>query len=310
MWRPVRRLLLAAVAALGIGATISSGAADEISVVATFSILADMVKNVGGDRVAVTTLVGTGADAHVYEPTPADVRALAKADLVVVNGLGFEGWIDRLVRASGYAGPVAVASDGIIPLGAEDDRQLDPHAWQDPANGRIYVANIAQALVAADPAGGSGYLRRGNAYRLELSAVERELRPLLDGIPADRRKAITSHDAFRYFGRAFGIDFRAPLGLSTARMPSAAVVAALVRQMRTEGIRALFVERGGDPRLVRQLAREAGTVIGGSLFSDSLSGAAGPAPTYLDMLRHNVTEVGRTLLSLGPLVGQSPARPE
>ena len=295
MYRLSRRSWFATVAALAVAPTSRVRATDKLKVVTTFTILGDMVRNVGREHVALTTLVGPNADAHVYEPTPADARALAQADLVVVNGLGFEGWIDRLVKASGYKGPVVVASEGVAPLTVEGNRP-DPHAWQDLANGRLDVANIARALVAADPAHAEDYRRRAEAYDRELAALDRDIRGRLDAFPADRRKVITSHDAFQYFGRAYGIDFRAPVGLSTESEPSAGEVAALVRQMRDEGIHALFVENITDPRLVEQLAREAGAVIGGTLYSDSLSGPTGPAPTYLDMFRHNVGEISKAVL--------------
>ena len=315
MYRLSRRLFLAALATLAVATTSPSWAADKLKVVTTFTILSDMARNVGGEHIALTTLVGPDGDAHVYEPTPADARALAQADLVIVNGLGFEGWIDRLVKASGYKGPLVVASDGISALKVEEDHDhghsethaekskdqhhgdLDPHAWQDLDNGRLYVANIARALSAADPAHADGYRLRAEAYDGELVALDRNIRSRIDAVPTDRRKVITSHDAFLYFGRAYGIDFHAPVGLSTESEPSAGEVATLVRQMRDEGIRALFVENITDPRLVQQLAREAGAVIGGTLYSDSLSDPTGPAPTYLDMFRHNASEIARAFTS-------------
>ncbi len=317
MHRLSRRLLFAALATLAVATASPSWAADKLKVVTTFTILGDMASNVGGEHIALTTLVGPDGDAHVYEPTPADARALAQADLVIVNGLGFEGWLDRLVKASGYKGPVVVASDGISALKAEEDHghdqghaqshaekdkhhdhgELDPHAWQDLANGRVYVANIARALAAADPAHADDFRRRAEAYDGELVALDRDIRSRLDAVPADRRKVITSHDAFQYFGRAYGIDFHAPVGLSTESEPSAGEVAALVRQMRDEKIRALFVENITDPRLVQQLAREAGAAIGGTLYSDSLSAPTGPAPTYLDMFRHNASEIAKAFTS-------------
>ena len=307
MHRFSRRLFLAALATLvtlAVAATSPSWAADKLKVVATFTVLGDMVKNVGGEHVALTTLVGPDGDAHVYEPTPADARALAEADLVLVNGLGFEGWIDRLVKASGYKGPVVVASEGIALLrveeedhghghghGHHDEGEFDPHAWQDLVNGRLYVINIARALAAADTARADDYRRRAEAYDLKLVTLDRDIRSRLEDIPAERRKVITSHDAFQYFGRAYGIGFHAPVGLSTEDEPSAGEVAALIRQMRDEGIRTLFVDNITDARLVQQLAREAEAVIGGTLYSDSLSGATGPASTYLDMFRHNANEI-------------------
>ena len=295
MHRLSRRSWLGALAGLAVASTSRPRAADRLNVVATFTILGDMVGNVGREHVALTTLVGANADAHVYEPTPADARTLARADLVVVNGLGFEGWIDRLVRVSGYKGPVVVASKGIAALTVEGN-QPDPHAWQDLANGRLDVANIARALAAADPAHADEYRRHAEAYDRELATLDRDIRGQLGAFPPDRRKVITSHDAFQYFGRAYGIDFRAPVGLSTESEPSAGELATLIRQMQDEGIRALFVENITDPRLVEQLAREAGAVIGGRLYSDSLSGPNGPAPTYLDMFRHNVGEIAKVVM--------------
>ena len=295
MYRLSRRSWLATALTLAAGTASRPWAAEKLKVVTTFTILGDMVKNVGQEHVALTTLVGPDADAHVYEPTPADARALAQADVVVVNGLGFEGWIDRLVKVSGYRGPVVVASEGIAALTVEKDRP-DPHAWQDLANGRLDVANIARELAAADPAHADDYRRRAGAYDRELAALDRDIRGRLDAFPADRRKVITSHDAFQYFGRAYGIDFHAPVGLSTESEPSAGEVAALIRQMRDEGIHALFIDNITDPRMVEQLAREADAVIGGTLYSDSLSSPTGPAPTYLDMFRHNVGEISRALL--------------
>jgi zinc/manganese transport system substrate-binding protein len=312
MYLLARRLFLVVLFAVVAG--FPSLAADKITVVATFTVLGDMVRNVGGDHVAITTLVGQDGDAHVYEPTPADARTLAGANLVVVNGLGFEGWIDRLIKASGYKGPVLVASDGIAPLKADgeqgyehghapgssdpeaDDRHhrdgaFDPHAWQDLTNGRVYVANISRALAAADPGHAAAYRRQATAYDRVLAALDRDIRNRFGAIPAHRRKVITSHDAFQYFARAYGIEFHAPVGLSTENEPSAGEIAALVRQMKQEGIRALFVDNITDPRLMQQLAREAGAVIGGTLYSDSLSGPGGLAPTYLDMVRHNAYEI-------------------
>lgn len=295
MYRLSRRSCLGALATLAVASTARPGAADKLNVVTTFTILGDMVRNVGREDIVLTTLVGPDADAHVYEPTPADARALSRADLVVVNGLGFEGWIDRLVKASGYKGPVAVASEGVAALTVEGN-QPDPHAWQDVANGRLEVSNIARALAATDPAHADDYQRRARAYDRELAALDRDIRVRLDAFPADRRKVITSHDAFQYFGRAYGIDFRSPVGLSTASAPSAGELAALIRQMQDDGIHALFVENITDPRLVEQLAREAGAVIGGRLYSDSLSGPDGPASTYVDMFRHNVGEIAKAVM--------------
>ncbi|MEM7253894.1 MAG: metal ABC transporter substrate-binding protein [Pseudomonadota bacterium] len=304
MYPPLRRLLITVLATLVV-ASPSAVAADKLNVVATFTILGDMVRNVGGERISLTTLVGPNGDAHVYEPTPADARALAQADLVFVNGLAFEGWINRLVKASGYKGPIVVATEGVDPMKIEDDHgegdddedknkdhghhdgEFDPHAWQDLAKGRVYVANIARGLASADPTHASEYRRRADVYSKELAALDAEIRSRFEAVPEDRRKVITGHDAFQYFGRAYGVAFHAPVGLSTESEPSAGELADLIRQMRDERIRVLFVENITDPRLVQQLAREADAFVGGTLYSDSLSDIAGPASTYVDMFRHN-----------------------
>ena len=280
-----------------------AAAQDKIKVVASFSILADLVRNVGGDRVEVTVLVGRNNDTHAFEPSPADSRRLADARLVVVNGLGFEGWLDRLVRASGSQVPVVVASTGVRPRAAEADQTrfgqdrpgVDPHAWQSVANARRYVANIRDALIRIDPAGQGAYAANAGAYLARLDALEQEIRSTLAKITADRRRVITSHDAFGYFADAYGVRFLAPAGLSTEAEPSARAVARIIRQIESTRIGALFLENVADPRLLQQIARETGARIGGTLYSDALTGPDGPAPTYLELMRHNVRALAAAL---------------
>ena len=266
-----------------------------IDVVATFSILGDMVRQVGGDRVRVTTLVGPDGDAHVYRPTPADARAVAGTGLLVVNGLGFEGWIDRLTEASGYKGRIVTATAGVEPrrMADNDQGEIDPHAWQSLANTRIYVRNIADGLAAIDPAGAEIY--RGNAARYieEIDAVDAQVREAVDSLPVERRKVVTSHDAFGYLSAAYGIEFHAPVGFSTEAEASAGDVARLIRQINREKIPAVFVDNISDRRLLDQIVRETGARIGGTLYSDALSKEDGPAGTHLGMMLHNI----RTLVA-------------
>jgi zinc/manganese transport system substrate-binding protein len=264
-----------------------------IKAVATVSILGDLVRNVGGDRLAVTTLVGPNGDAHVYSPTPADAKKLAVADIVFVNGLGFEGWMTRLVTTSATRAPMVVVSKGVAPRTMEDDSRsgrmvVDPHAWQSIANAEIYVANIRDGLAAIDPAGKATYDANAAVYLGKLDALEGEVRAAIAGIPAGRRKVITTHDAFGYFGAAYGMTFVAPDGLSTESEPSAKDVARLITQIRKQKIPAVFLENISDPRLMQQIARETGVTVGGRLYSDALSEPGGPAETYIDMMRHNV----------------------
>lgn len=298
-----RRSLI--VAMLGLALAPAAAAQEKLPVVASFSILADMVQQIGGDRVSVTALVGPDGDAHVFQPSPADARTLTAAKVLVVNGLGFEGWMGRLVRASGFKGVTITASDGVKPreMAEEHDHSkggrmqkgitrpptvADPHAWQDLANGRLYAANIAKALAAADPAGAATYERNRAAYTARIEALDRDVRARIGAIAPDKRKVITSHDAFGYFGAAYGITFIAAVGISTEAEASAADVARIVRQMRRDGVRAVFVENMTDARLIEQIAKEAGGAAGGTLYADALSPKDGPAPSYLGMFEHNV----------------------
>ena len=277
--------------------------ARKLKVVATFSILGDMVRNVGGERVEVTTLVGPNGDAHVYSPTPADGRRLTEAGIVFTNGLKFEGWIDRLVKSSGTRAAKIEAAKGVKTLegeaGGHDHGHggSDPHAWQSIGNAKIYVANIRDALIAADEAGKATYEANAAAYLGRLDAVETEIRGLVAGIPADRRRIITSHDAFRYFEEAYGIDFVAPQGVSTESEASAKDVARIIQQIRREKIAAVFVENVSDARLMERIAQETGARIGAKVYSDALSEPGGPAGTYIDMMRHNIRAFSAALSS-------------
>jgi zinc/manganese transport system substrate-binding protein len=299
---PTRRHMLALMAATAMGRVSAGRAANPMRAVATFSILADFLKNAGGDRVDVTTLVGRDGDVHVYAPTPADAKTLALANLVVVNGLGLEGWLERLIAVSGSKAPVVVASRGIHPRQTTDatgsNRLVsDPHAWQSVANAETYVGNIRDGLTAADPAGKEFYETGAAAYLAELAALDSEIKAAMASIPADRRKIITTHSAFGYFGDAYGLQFIAPEGLSTQAEPSARDVAIIIGLIRTQKIPAVFLETITDPRLLRQIAAETGAKIGGTIYSDSLSPPDGPAATYIDMMRHNAREFQRALTS-------------
>jgi zinc/manganese transport system substrate-binding protein len=268
--------------------------AKHLDVVATFSILGDLTKQVGGDFVEVKTLVGPDGDAHTYKPTPGDSKALAAADLVIENGLGLEGWIDRLVPASGFKGSIVIASEGVTPRrleGGEGRRIVtDPHAWQDVSNARIYVRNIATALGKALPEKADAFNARAKAYDAELEMLDTWVKTELKQIPPAQRKIITSHDAFGYFGAAYGVIFMAPQGISTEIEPTATQVAKLVEQMKAEKVRRVFFENMASSKLVSQLAKDAGASVGKPVYSDALSRADGPAATYTAMIRTNVEQ--------------------
>ena len=314
-------------------------AESRLNVVATFSILGDMVQQVGGDRVKVTSLVGPDGDTHVYRPTPKAAKAIAQTKVLFINGLEFEGWIERLVESSGFKGRMITATAGVEALkieeeghhddhdkhgkkdhhddhdkhgkkGHHDDHdkhgkkdghehhhhgEYDPHAWHSLANARIYVRNIVDGLAAADPQGAKSYRANAERYIKEITSLESEMEKAMKSVSADRRKVVTSHDAFGYLGLTYGIKFLAPVGVSTDAEASAGDVAKLIRQIKKEKISAIFVENISDRRLVDQIVRETGARIGGTLYSDALSKGTGPAATYLDLMRHNIRTLVKAL---------------
>jgi zinc/manganese transport system substrate-binding protein len=280
------------------GGPAKAQAPGKLPVVATFSILADFARNVGGDRIAVIALVGPNGDTHVYQPKPADAKELGDARLILENGLGLEGWIDRLIKASGTKAPVIVATNGISPQPMREEGRIaqDPHAWQSIANAKIYVANIRDALIAADPGGASVYRANAENYLGKLDALEKDVTAAIAKIPPARRQIITTHDAFGYFGTAYGFRFIAPEGVSTETEASARDVAKIIRQIKTENIPAVFLENVTDPRLVKNIATESGAKVGGTLYSDALSPPDGPGATYIEMMRNNIKQLSAALI--------------
>lgn len=309
--------------------------AHELKIVSTFSIISDFARNVGGDRIKLTTLVPPNGDTHSYEPKPTDAVAVSQADVVLANGLHLEGFLDRLVQASGTKAPVIALTQGAELLrNTEEDHdhedhdhddhdhqdhgkhdhaqeqagshdhdhanehahhhhhgEYDPHAWQSVRNAQIYVNNIAQAFCAADAAGCPSYQANAKSYDQKLQALDAELKTMVAQIPATQRTIITSHDAFGYLGHEYGLQFLAPQGLSTGSEASAAGVASLIQQVKDQKASAIFIENISNPRLVQQIANETDMKIGGELYSDALSTADGPAATYIDMMRHNVSTI-------------------
>ncbi|SNB81479.1 zinc/manganese transport system substrate-binding protein [Rhodoblastus acidophilus] len=275
-----------------------AAAPEKLSVIASFSILGDFVREIGGEKVSVGLLVGPNGDAHVFQPTPADAQALKKAKLIVINGLGLEGWMTRLIASSGAKAPVVVATKGVTPREGEEDghKGVDPHAWQSIANARIYVANIREGLTAVDPADADYFKTRAGKFLARLDETERAVRAGIAEIPEANRRIVTTHDAFGYFGAAYGFEFIAPVGLSSDAEPSARDIAKLIGQIKAEHVPAVFLENISDPRLMQRISQESGARIGGSLFSDALSTGEGPAPTYIDMMTHNIDELKKALI--------------
>lgn len=261
-------------------------AEDDVKIVASFSILGDMVEEVVGDLATVTTIVGPDADAHVYQPSVADAKAVAQADIIFVNGLGFETWSDTLIAESGTEATVHIATDGITPV--KVDGAIDPHAWNSLSNGKIYVTNVADVMKEAMPEHADEIEANATAYIAQLETLDAETKVKLADLPANRRTVVTAHDAFGYLADAYGLTFLAPVGIDTEAEPSAKDLAILIDQLKAEGAAALFVENITSPTLVQQISDETGIVIGGRLFSDALSERGGPATSYLAMFQHNL----------------------
>lgn len=264
--------------------------AKTVQAVASFSVLGDIVQNVGGEHVVVKSLVGPNGDPHTFEPTPKDSQELAHADLVFVSGLGMEGWMDRLIASSGYKGQTIVASKGINTRKMEEDGKTitDPHAWNSMQNGVVYATNVMNALIAADPADAGYFRQQGGAYIEKLKKLDSWAMQEFAQIPESKRKVLTSHDAFGYFGQRYGVSFLSPVGFSTESEASASDVAALINQLKKEKINAWFIENQTDPRLVKQIASATGAKQGGELYPEALTEKGGEADSYVAAFKHNV----------------------
>ncbi|WP_413528089.1 metal ABC transporter substrate-binding protein [Rahnella inusitata] len=280
---------------LAVAALLSSplAMAKTVKAVASFSILGNIVQEVGGEHVRVTTLVGPDGDPHSFEPSPKDSKAINASDVVFVSGLGLEGWIDRLVTASGYKGHLVTASEGVNSRKMEEDgKQItDPHAWNSMANGVIYATNVMNALIKADPEDADYFRQRGTAYIEQLQKLDAWAKTEFTGIPQSKRKVLTSHDAFGYFGQEYHVSFMAPVGFSTEAEASASGVASLIKQIKEQKVKTYFIENQTDPRLVKQIAAASGAQPGGELYPEALSGPQGPATTYVKAFKHNVETI-------------------
>ena len=302
MKKTLSALLLVAVMIMGARAA----QAEPLKVVASFTIVGDLAKQVGGDDITVTTLVGPNGDAHVFQPTPSDAKALKDADMIIINGLGFEGWMGRLIEASGTKAPVVTASAGLTkPLTLKDTEDshhdhhhhgsIDPHAWQSITHGRMYVKTITDALQKADPTNANNYGERAAKLDAELAALDAWVKDEIAAVPPEKRRVITTHDAFGYFADAYQVTFLAPTGFSTDDEPSAKEMKHLIQQIQSGKTRALFLESMGNPNIIKQLAAETGAVVGPALYTDALSTEGGPAATYQAMIKYNVTELVKAM---------------
>jgi zinc/manganese transport system substrate-binding protein len=272
--------------------------AEPLTIVASFSIIADMAEKIGGPRVTVASLIPRATDPHVFQPSPNDARLLQSAQIIFINGLGLEGSVERLIASTGQSKKQVVLSKKITPLHLVENGQdhgEDPHAWHDVRNAKLYSEAIRDALTLADPQGREDYNQRAHDYLQALDALDAEIRRDLASIPPERRVIVTNHDAFHYFARAYQITMLAPQGVSTETEPSARDIARVIKQIRAQKIPAVFLENVADPRLMAQISRETGAKIGNPLFTDSLSVENGPAPTYIDMMRANLASFTKAL---------------
>lgn len=305
-------LVLSLLLLLGIS---PAAAQSSLQVIATFSILGDIVQNVAGDAVTLTVLVPADSDAHSFEPSPSDAAALASADIIFEIGVEFETWLDALYAAAGTQAGRIVVTTGIEllpfeehhdddhadatpdPMATPDDHaddhgEFDPHVWQDPLSVIVIVENVRDALIAADPANTALYKANALRYIDELRTLHDDITAQVDTLPADARKLVTTHDTFGYFAARYGFEIVGTiLGITSVNDPSAADVAALVDAIRSTGIRTIFVENVTNVELVALIAQEAGVTIAPALYTDALGAPGTPGETYLDMMRYNVATI-------------------
>jgi zinc/manganese transport system substrate-binding protein len=273
--------------------------ADKIPVVATFSVIADMVTQVAEDRVHLTTIVGPDGDSELYRPTMADAKTVAEAKIVFMNGINdeFEPWLEPLLKQAKFAGAKVVVSRGAKTISASEENtpsgkpkpaELDQHAWLDPKNGIIYVNNIAEALAKYDPENAAPYRARAAAYVDDLKALDTWAKAEMAAIPPAKRRIISSHDSLEYLAKAYNITLISVNGWTNNAEPSAAELARLTQQIKKERVHALFLDSITDPRVMQRIGQEAGISVGDTLYGDALSKPGGPAGTYVKMIRHDI----------------------
>lgn len=278
--------------------TLSGFAQEKKTVVATASMMADMTKNIAGGMVNVECIVPIGGDPHLHEPTPRDAQMVNRADLIIKNGLTFEGWLDELIENSGTKAKTVRVTEGIQPIkSVEYENSADPHAWMDANLGLAYIKNIKDALTELDPDNADIYAFNYGVYKTQLEDLDQYIKTEIQKIPAQKRVLITSHDAFQYYGRAYGIRLEAILGTSTDAEAQTSDIIRLNKVIKTSNVPALFVESTINPKLLKQLAKDNDIEIGGQLYADSIGDEASPAPTYIDMLKHNTNVIVKALSS-------------
>lgn len=291
---PTKRIFLALAgsALLAVG-TMAAASAKTIDVVASFTVLADVVKNVGGEHVNVKSLVPPNGDPHEFEPSPEDAKSVKAAAVTFISGDGLENWFQRLAKAAGATEKPVVVSAGIKTRSLEEDgkKVTDPHVWNSVPNVLIWVANIEKALAKADPEDAAAFKANAERYTKELKELDASIRSRVGAVPKDKRKVLTSHDAFGYYGAEYGVTFLSPLGVSTETEASAADVAKLIDQIKKEHIKVYFIESSNDPRLVEQVAKATGAQAGGELYPEALSAADGPVPTYVKLMQYNTDKI-------------------
>jgi ABC-type Zn uptake system ZnuABC Zn-binding protein ZnuA len=274
--------------------------AQKLKVVSSASIFNDMVKQIAGDLVENKGIVPIGGDPHVYEPTPSDASLVSKADLILINGMTFEGWINEVIDNSGTKGKTILITEGVKPIASEQYKNsMDPHAWMDASNGLIYIKNIYNALIEADPINKGIYLKNYRAYEEKLRKLDQYIQEQINTIPKQQRILITSHDAFSYYGNKYGLKLNAIMGISTEADAQTSDITRVTSAIKESGVPAIFIESTINPKMIQQIAKDNGVSIGGELFADSIGGEDSEGPTYFDMLKHNTDTIVKALTAKG-----------
>ena len=271
-------------------------AAEKPKLVATASMISDIAKNIVGDKFEVTTIVPIGKDPHTYEPTPGDATMVAYADVIFKNDLTFEGWLLKLIENSGTKANVVKVTEGVDVIESLTyANSADPHAWMNASNGIIYAENIKNAMVEYDVANKGFYEKNFEAYRKKLQDLDQYIQEQIETIPEQQRILITSHDAFQYYGRKYGIRLESILGTSTDAQAQTSDYTKVDKVIRESGVPAVFIESTVNPKMLQQLAESNDITIGGSLFSDSIGNKDSDAPSYLAMLKYNTDVIVKAL---------------
>ncbi len=257
-------------------------------VISSASMIWDMVDNIAGDKIENRLIVPIGGDPHTYSPTPRDAQKVASSDLIFINGLTFEGWITELIENSGTKGKTITVTEGLTPIASSQYKNAyDPHAWMDLAKAQTYITNILQGLIEIDPVNKGYYEENYRNYSQELKDLDAYISKRILEIPEEKRLIVTSHDAFSYYGKRYGLDVQGIIGISTESEAQTSDIVRISNSIKSSGVPAIFVESTINPKLIKQIATDNGVAIGGSLYADSIGEKGSNGSTYLKMMKSN-----------------------